>query len=73
MGLQALTGQQVIDGNLTLTAQTTTPPVPTGGAARLYMTGGTLVMQYNQDGTPYYKTLDLAGTTGVWTHGTAAP
>jgi hypothetical protein len=74
VGFQNLLGQHVVDGNLTLAEQDFTPPVPSAGAAcRMYVKDDKFVLQWNQGGTAYYKYLDLAGTVGTWTHGTAAP
>ena len=67
-------GQQVFDGNITLTEQDFNPEMPDAGVAcRLYIKDDKFVLQWNQSGTAYYKTLDLSGTVGTWTHGTAAP
>ena len=67
-------GQQMLDGNITLTEQDFTPPLPNAGAAgRMYIKDNKFVLQWNQGGTAYYKTLDLSGTVGTWAHGTAAP
>lgn len=67
-------GRQSLHGHIELREIANTPPVPdAGGAANVYVRGDKLVIQWNQGGTAYYKSLDLSGTVGTWTHGTAVP
>ena len=67
-------GQFNLDGDIALYEQDFTPPVPSAGAAcHIYLKDNNLVVQWNEGGTAYYKSLDLSGTVATWTHGTAAP
>ena len=67
-------GKFVLTGHWEFRKIENTPPVPDSlGAANVYLKDDNLVIQYNNDGTAYYKSLDLAGTVATWTHGTAAP
>ena len=72
--MDVMRGQQFIDGNITFAEQDFNPGPPNAGVAcRIYVKGDKFVLQWNQGGTVYYKTLDLGGTVGTWMHGTAAP
>ena len=66
-------GEFPLQGNLKLYPAGHTPPLPNEGAANIYLVDEYLVVQWNKDGTAYYKYLDLSGTDGTWTHGTVLP